>query len=298
LLVDDLTPITDWQRPLRDAALLRPRTVEEAVALLGARGDARVLAGGTHLIRFARWGGDVGGDLVWIGGIEGLDAVSQSDGTLTIGPLAVHATLEASPLVAAHAPLLTAAAREIAGPAVRNLATVGGNLVINWDLAAPCLALDARLRLRSQAGAREVPLSDFYGPGGEPVALRRDELIESIALDTSLPTWGYQKVARRNGVSRAITAAAVVADVDGDTCRDVRIAVGGVGLPARRLTEVERLVRGQALTDELLQEAGRLACAAAADAVDDFEADAWYTQQMAGVTTERALNEAAGRPVI
>jgi CO/xanthine dehydrogenase FAD-binding subunit len=289
--------MADWHRPLPDASFYTAGSVEEALRLVREHVGARFIAGGTALVRLERWGGHIPPTLVYIGRIEELKQIREQEQGLLIGSLVTHTKLRQSRAVAERAGALLLAAQEIAGPAVRNLATIGGNVAINWDLVPALLALDAQVHIEGRDGARTVALAEFYGADGLP-RTAPDQLITGISVAADLPRQSYQKIARRQAVSRAIVGAAVALDLEDTVCRAVRIGLGGAGLPSRRLTEAEELLRGQALSDELVARAGAAAYDSAADARPDFEATPWYTREMARVMTERAINSAAGRPVL
>ena len=293
----EMQPITDWHRPLRDADFYTARSVDEALRLASEHAGGRFIAGGTTLVRMERWGGNVPPVLVYIGRIAELKEVREQDGRILFGSLATHNRFRTAVGLGDRAAALLDAAQEIAGPAVRNLATIGGNVYVNWDLVPPLLALEARVHVRGQGGEAVIPLAAFYDAQGQP-KIQPTDLIVGIDVATDLPRSAYQKVARRRAVSRAIAAAGVALDLDGDTIREVRIGIGGAGLRSRRLTAAEDLLRGQALTDDLVARAGEAAYESAADAVEDYEASPWYTREIARVTTERAINAAAGRPVL
>jgi CO/xanthine dehydrogenase FAD-binding subunit len=293
----EMEPITDWHRPLRDTDFYTAHSVDEALGLVEEHPGARFIAGGTTLVRMERWGGHLPPALIYIGRIAELKEIREQDGRVLLGSLVVHGQLRRQPTLRERARLLLLAAREIAGPAVRNLATIGGNVYINWDLVPPLMALDARVQIRDRGGEQEIPLAEFYDDAGQP-KIGPTQLIVGISVATDLPRSDYQKVARRRAVSRAIAGAGVTMDLDGDVCREVRIGIGGAGLRSRRLFDAEDVLRGRALSDDLVGKAGEVAYESAADAFEDYEAAPWYTREMARVTTERAINGAAGRPVV
>jgi CO/xanthine dehydrogenase FAD-binding subunit len=295
MAITELEPITDWHRPLPDTDFFTAASVAEATGL-AQRPGAEFIAGGTALVRLGRWGGQVPPTLVYIGRLDELRGVGVEDGRLRLGGLTVHGQLAAHPVIREQVPLLSRAAVEVAGPAVRNLATLGGNVVINWDLVPPLLALDARAEIHDGRGPKTAPLAALYEADGR-CRLGPGELLTAVTVAGDLPRCSYQKVARRHAASRAVMGVAVAMATDGDLCRDVRIGLGGAGLPSRRLTAAEDELRGRVLTDVLVARAGEIAHASAADAVDVMDASRWYTQEMARVMTERAVNDAAGRPV-
>ncbi|MBV8378072.1 MAG: xanthine dehydrogenase family protein subunit M, partial [Verrucomicrobia bacterium] len=133
------------------------------------------------------------------------------------------------------------------------------------DLAVALVALDASLRLQSGAKERLVKLDDFYLlPGDTPNRenqLQPGELITEVRVP-SLP-WArkstYLKIRDRESYEFALTSAALALDIDGDTIRDVRIALGGVGTKPWNLPEVRPALAGQPLKEETFTTAAKLA---------------------------------------
>jgi carbon-monoxide dehydrogenase medium subunit len=141
--------------------------------------------------------------VVDINRIPGLDHIQQDGTHLRIGALARHAQVMAHPLVAQHLPLLAQAMPHIAHAAIRERGTLGGSLCLAdpaAELPACMLALDARLHLRSQQGAREVAAADFF-QGLYQTALAPGELLTEVLIP--LPEAGSQMVfdefSRRHG---------------------------------------------------------------------------------------------------
>ena len=106
---------------------LAPRTLEQAVAALGAE-DAKILAGGQSLVPMLNFRLLAPSLLVDITRIPGLNNVDDWDGGLRIGALTRHHALETSPLVRDRFPVLHAAMAEVAHLAIRNRGTIGGSL--------------------------------------------------------------------------------------------------------------------------------------------------------------------------
>lgn len=130
--------------------LLRPRSVEEAVAYLAKHGgNVRVLAGGTDLIPSMRqrlFEPEYVLDLRSVGGLHGIKILP--DGGVEIGALTTLRTIERSDVLQQHYPVLTEAAATVASPVLRNMGTVGGNICLDTR----CLWYNQSLTWRKGCG--------------------------------------------------------------------------------------------------------------------------------------------------
>ena len=109
-----------------------PRRLAEAIELLARFGtEARVVAGGTDLIPNMKHRLFEPAHLIGLSRIEELHGIEVSDGWLTIGAAETLSSIATAPAVLASAPALAEAARHVAGPQIRNRATIGGNLCLD-----------------------------------------------------------------------------------------------------------------------------------------------------------------------
>jgi xanthine dehydrogenase YagS FAD-binding subunit len=137
------------------------------------------------------------------------------------------------------------------------------------DTAPALLALDARFRVIGPAGARTVPSADFFVLPRQDAArenvLGTDELLAAVLVP--LPQRGtrstYHKVLDREAWTHAVVSAAVVLEMDQQVCRSARVVLGGVAPIPWRLPEVEKLLSGQRITEDLAARAGEAAVAGA-----------------------------------
>jgi carbon-monoxide dehydrogenase medium subunit len=147
-------------------AYAKPSSVAQALELLERHGEAaRVLAGGQSLIPSLNMRLSSPALLVDIGGLAELKQISIRGQRLSIGALVTHSTLERSPEVAKHVPLLAQAVPHVAHAAIRNRGTIGGSLALADPAAeypACALALDAQIVLRGSKGERRVRAQDFF----------------------------------------------------------------------------------------------------------------------------------------
>ena len=145
--------------------LLRPKSVDEALALLQAHGDeAKVLAGGQSLVPLMNFRLAQPHNLIDLNGIEGLDQIKLDDQTLSLGAMVRQRDVERSPAIAERLPILREAIEQVAHPAIRNRGTVGGSLVHadpSAELPLLAVALDATFHLRSARASRSVAATGF-----------------------------------------------------------------------------------------------------------------------------------------
>jgi carbon-monoxide dehydrogenase medium subunit len=184
----------------------------------------------------------------------------------------------------------------IGGPAIRTLATVGGNLFAEppaGDMAVPLLALDAVVELASPQGRRLLPLDQFFTGHAETARLP-DELLIALHVPHPQGRSVYLRMGRRQINTPAVVAVAahIVADQDG-ICTDARIALGAAGPHPLRSMRAEMALIGRPL------DAAGIADAAAAameecDPFTDALASAWYRRKMVGVFVRRALESLNG----
>jgi CO/xanthine dehydrogenase FAD-binding subunit len=187
-------------------------------------------------------------------------------------------------------------------PQIRNLGTLGGNLANaspSAEFAPPLLILEASVRCVGPRGERLVPMNEFFvGPGKS--VLSQGELITEVHVPNSpLRAQGiYLKHSlRMMDVSMAAAAALVL--LDGDVCREVRIALGAVAPTPFRARKAEAALRGKRLSGdsnnrELLEEVGRIA-ADESHPIDDLRGYASYRRKVVAMLVRQGLEQAIAR---
>jgi carbon-monoxide dehydrogenase medium subunit len=275
-----------------------PRSLDEAIALLGEKGDAaKILAGGQSLIPAMRFRLAMPEVLIDINRIPQLDGIEERDGYLAIGALTRETALEESAIVSKRYPLLLDTAKVVADPLVRQRATVGGNLAhadpAN-DHPATMLAYAAQVVARGPAGERIIAIDDFF-TGLFESAILPGEILTEVRVPVPTPGSGgaYVKVERKVG-DYAVSAVAVQLVMSGDTCQSIRIGLTNVNPTPMRALEAEKALTGQRLTDENLEAAGALA-ASACDPSPDLRGSAEYKRDLTRVVMKRAVRLAASR---
>jgi carbon-monoxide dehydrogenase medium subunit len=263
-------------------AYQKARSLDDAVALLAANKDARLLAGGQSLIATLNMRLSAPPMLIDINGIGGLDDIALKGGTVEIGALVRHAQAERSDLIAKHAPLIARALPHIAHVAIRNRGTLGGSIAFAdpaAELPACLLALDGEVEAAGPKGRRTIHAADFF-KGLFETALSTDEMLTAIRVpaadkDTRV---GFAELARRHG-DYAIVGLAACARAAGKGLSEVRLAYFGVGNTPVRAKKAEAAL-----------EKGDVDAAMAAldlDPQDDVQATAAVKKHLAGVLLRR-----------
>jgi carbon-monoxide dehydrogenase medium subunit len=277
----------------------RPSSLAQAVALAQKFGDAaRFIAGGTDLMIQIGRRKLAPDHVIDLSALRALVGIAETPDGFSIGALTTHKAIERHPPFGRDLVALPQSARVVGGHQVRNVATVGGNIVNASpaaDVVAVLLILDAELVLAGTAGERQVWLDDFLlGPG--QTDRRPDEVLASIRF-ARLPAasaTAFLKAGRRRAmeISVVCVAARLTLSADGAACETVRLALGAVGPRVLRARAAETFLAGGAVSAERFRDAGRLA-AEGSSPISDVRASARYRRQLVEVMVERALSRCA-----
>lgn len=252
---------------------------------------AHPMAGGTDLLVHCRRGASC--DVALLEGIAGLDRIDVADGQARIGATATHAAVLAHPLCRERLPVLSLALSCLGSPLVRNMATIGGNIVTAspaGDSLPPLYALDALVELASREGVRRIPLARcITGPGR--TVLRPGEIVTAvlIALPPRDAVQHFEKVGRRDALAIAVASLAAILVRDGaGRVSGARLAVGSLAPTVVRCREAEAWLIGRRLDRDTLVAAGERIRAAIAP-IDDIRATAGFRRTVAGRLPLRLL---------
>ena len=274
-----------------------PRSVAEAIALLGSLPDAKLLAGGHSLLPMMKLRFAQPANLIDLNRIAALRGIREEGGAIVIGAMTVENELIGSALLQAKLPLLPEAAKLIADPQVRNRGTIGGDIAHGDpgnDHPAIAIALDASFTLQGAKGSRQVKAENFFH-GTYMTDMAEDEILTEIRATPFAAKTGYayEKLKRKTG-DWATAAAAVVLRLDGGKVSQVRIALTNVAPMALRAADAEAALLGLPLTAATIDAAAAKAMAVC-DPAEDLRGDRDYKTAMAGQMVKRAITRAAAR---
>lgn len=319
---------------------LAPRTLTEAVELLGEHGqEAMLVAGGTDLYPNMKRRLFTPKKLVGLSSIPELKSF-EANGQVKIGAGLTLRQISQHPVITARYPALATAAGLVSTPQLRSMGTIGGNLCIDtrctyynqtepwrealgycmkkdghicwvapssprcWavsssDTAPVMIALGATVRLIGPQGERTLPAQALYHNDGiEYLHKAPDEILTEIYLpEAASLTMTYKKLRRRGSFDFPILGVAVaLRQAEDGTCTEANIVLGAVASYPIKATEAEALLVGQRLTDEVIEEAAKIAFKPAKP-LDNTDMSHPYRKQMVQVYVARALREAKDQGV-
>lgn len=281
---------------LPDFEYYAPQTAQEACSLLTQFGSkAKVLAGGTDLMVKLKHGLFTPEVLISLKELSELKEIRYEQGKgVIIGARATHNELVNSTLLNEKYLSLSEAAHQMAANQVRNIGTVGGNIVNavpSADLPPILIALGASITLVGPKGERTLPLEDYFtGPGKTVMA--PDEIVTHFTIPDQ-PTTGsnYIKFGLRRSGALAVVGVAAAVTLEGKAIKDARIVLGAVAPVPLRARQAEAALIDKEYSEELLEQIGLIASQECTP-ISDIRGSAEYRRDMVRVFTKRALKAA------
>jgi len=265
-----------------DTPFHAPRTLADLAALRAAKPQARLLAGSTDIGLWVNKQFRDLGEVIYLGEVAELKAITTADGVLTIG---AGASLQAAwAALATHWPATREMGLRFASLPVREAGTMGGNVANGspiGDSAPVLIALGASIVLRLGAQQRRMPLQDFYLDYMQN-QLQPGEFVEAITVPLPGPSelLRVDKLSKRYDCDISGLSAGLWLRLQGGVVADARFAFGGLAGIVKRAAGAEAAVRGQPWTLPTVQ-----AAMAALDAdftpMSDQRASAGYRQRAA-----------------
>lgn len=278
---------------------LEPESIEETLTMLSRYyKKSKIIAGGTDLMLQIRNKAIKPEYVVDITRIPGLDYIAFDDQQgLRLGALTTIRALETSVELQRKVPIISQAASQLGSVAIRNVATVGGNLcnaLPSAEISQALVALSAQVRIIGPGGERTVPLEGFFTGVGRSV-LQPDELLLEIFVPPLDPhTSGiYIKHSPRGPIDLAIVNITVLITMEPDQkiCRDAKIVLGAVSSTPLRARKAENVLKGNRVNGALIDRAAQVASDEAHPRLGSIRGSFEYKKEMVRVLTGRAIRE-------
>lgn len=238
-----------------------PRSLSEATEFLCEYPEAEIIAGATETgVRFNK---GLCSATVWLdlNAVDNLASASVVGNELVMGARATWTDLER--ITQTYATPFHDIVKVFGSPQIRNVATIGGNIINASPIADSLpflIACDAMLTLVSKQGTRNVPINDFF-KGYKQIDLKPGELLSEIrmALPPTDRKLRLYKVSRRRDLDISTFTGAIWVDLEGDTIKDAGIAYGAVGPTVLRLKQTESFLHGETFSLDTMRRAGDIA---------------------------------------
>lgn len=228
-----------------DGSFHAPRSLAELLAMRARQPEAMLLAGATDLGLLASRSRKPPAAVIHVAHVPELTVVSETDKQVTIGAAASYA--QAMPALIANYPALKTYLARLGSRQIRTMGTLGGNIGTAspiGDMPPVLIALEARLRLTSTRGARDLALEDFF-LDYRKTALAADEVIESITVPKLRPheVFFCDKLSKRRDQDISTVAAGYRLKIKSGRVEDARIAFGGMAATPKRALAVEAALK-------------------------------------------------------
>ncbi|AZO35123.1 xanthine dehydrogenase small subunit [Mesorhizobium sp. M2A.F.Ca.ET.037.01.1.1] len=240
------------------ARLIVPAGVDDFAGLLEKEPGATIVAGSTDVgLWVTKHMRDIS-PAIFIGGLDGLRAISEKDGVITIGAGVTYT--EAFETLSKRIPALGPLVDRIGGEQVRNMGTIGGNIANGspiGDTPPPLIALGAQLTLGKGKKRRTIPLETFFIAYGKQDR-QPGEFVEAVHVP--VPASGekfavYKVTKRRDEDITATLGAFYLTLAKNGTVADIRIAYGGMAATPKRATAVEKALIGKVWSEATVEAA-------------------------------------------
>jgi carbon-monoxide dehydrogenase medium subunit len=269
-----------------------PASIDDAIRLLAENEGAKIISGGQSLMPMLAFRIAAPPLLVDLKNIQGMQDITISKTGIRLGARVRWVDIEKDTRLPSAHPLLAEAIAHVAHYQVRNRGTVGGSIAHadpSAEMPGVAVACDAVIEIQSPRGVRDVPVAEFL-QGALQTCLEEDEIITSVHLPCWDPVrrWAFEEFALRRGDFAMAGVLLHYAFDRFNQMNDVHIAAIGVHDHAFRITAVEEMLKGYALTDDLIESAAAVACEAL-EPMEDLHASADYRRSLFGTLLRRAL---------
>jgi len=270
---------------MKEFRALIPRSVQEALELLSKKKGAMLLAGGSDLVVKLKERKVTPRYIIDITHLKELKFIREDGECLLIGPLVTHSELSMSDLIDKYAPVLKEAVRCLGSPQIRNIGTIGGNIVTASpvaDTVPPLFVLDATLTLRKKDGERRVHIRDF-GVGPQKSIIEPTEMLTEIRVKKmgENEVGFYRKLGQRKALAISKVSVAFWAKMSDRVFEDVKIALGAVAPRVVYAQKAMEFLRGKPASVDVIKMASEV-IKSDCTPITDIRSTEEYRREMTG----------------
>ena len=249
--------------------------------------DASIVAGGTDLVPRIMRGQVRPKFVVDLSKFSELNYVKRENGVVSIGALTRISELSQSRVLDERCESLRQVCQILASPAIRNMATVGGNIAApgsHRDLLTVLLSLGGQAVLKSRKGSRTLPIEDLLLDGSR-LDLRAEEIITEVRFQELLPlsSSSFGRVSRRLSFAVPLVSLAVFLELDSASKKinEVRLWFNHLrGDFPERARHAETALENEIIDESTVDDASQ-ALSAELRPLSDFKASSQYRRKVA-----------------
>lgn len=245
-----------------------PENLEEALKILETEsGETCLLAGGTDVI-LAINEKEINPDVVVnLKSIDELNYIKEENGNIRIGACTSFTKISTDEIILKNSKALAQASSKVGSTQVRNLGTIGGNIVTGsacGDSVSALVAFDAVLVIKSSKGQREVTLKDFYSPKADGTGccqsiagIGKDEILVEVYFEKAKENEysAFRKLGKRKALAKSILTVGMKIEFDNDKkVKNSCIALGAVGKHPYNIPSAEKIIEGNSLTNNIIED--------------------------------------------
>jgi CO/xanthine dehydrogenase FAD-binding subunit len=282
-------------RVLKKFEYFKPSSFNEVLSLLGQYGcGAHLLAGGTNILVDIKCSRIEPKVLVDISEIEELKGIKFNGRELIIGAAATFDEVSKSGIIKNKYAALFEISQLMGSTQIRNSATIAGNICNASpaaDSATPLIVFNAEIEIINSKETKKISINDFFA-GYKKTIVKPGDILTSIILKNPPENAGsaFMRVTRTASDLSLVNAAASMI-LDGDICKELRVAAGAVSVIPVRALNVENMLRGKKINEKLIEEASNI-IVDEINPINDVRASSEYRLDVSKVLVKKVLLKA------
>ncbi len=263
----------------------KPGSVGEAMFLKKEHKNSKYVAGGTDVFVLIKKKAISPSVLISLRNLDEIKGIEENEDSVFIGAGTTLREIEKSKIIRNYFPALYDALIDMASVQIRNVGTIGGNIVNaspGADTASPLLVYNAKVVIiTDDFKERTLPLEEFF-KGPKQVFLAEEEIVKGFELVKPIKNSGsaYKKFMKRNAMDLANAGVAMNISFDeDDKIKDIRIGLTTVAPTPTRAEETEKFLINKKFSEDILIKAGEIAKEECSP-IDDIRGKAWHKKEI------------------
>lgn len=229
---------------------LQPNTVDELKVLLSKNSNSKLVAGGTDLMLGLKKEEKSPNCLIYMGKVSELKTINEDSKQIILGSMVTFAEVKENMIIKSNFNSLFLCAKNMGSPQIRNMATIGGNIVNAGSAAdiVPCLiSLNGVLVIESVNGTRQISCEKYFKDYSTQ-KVKENEIMTKVIVPKQNRLSGYYKLGKRNALAISRVSTAISLRIEDKIINNISISLGAVGRFPFRVGELEKQAVGKQIS--------------------------------------------------